>query len=452
MIHMTSEVRSKSRKDKIIKTLSVGTYAKVVGVVVSFAIVPLAVGYLGVEGYGLWIAVSSLVAMLSFVDGGAGNALVNMVSHATGKDSKQSIKGIVSSGFFVLLIIAVFGALLFSLLHTYVPWAWVFGLSESANTHDLEMLVLIVGFAFFLGMPISVVGNVQRGFQEGNIEVFWNAKGRLLTLLFVYISIQADLGLLGVACAFVAGPIVASMANNFYYFGLKKREVAPSLNHLNSTDVKAVLGTGGLFFVLQITSAIQMQGDNIIIANMLGPSSVSQYAICMQLFMAVPMFMALLWTPLWPAYREALASGDADWVRRVFIKSLKLALLVGIPTAGVLVVFGDYIIRLWVGDEVVPSMLLLVGCGIWMLILLVGNVLAVFLNAMQVVKAQIYIAIAAGIVNVIVSIFLIQIYGVAGAIYGSIIAYILCAIVPFTFLIPKLLKHLCENRLLVDLK
>jgi len=380
--------------------------------------------------------------MLSFVDGGAGNALVNMVSHATGKDSKQSIKGIVSSGFFVLLIIAVFGALLFSLLHTYVPWAWVFGLSESVNTHDLEMLVLIVGFAFFLGMPISVVGNVQRGFQEGNLEAFWNAKGRLLTLLFVYIAIQEDLGLLGVACGFVAGPIVASMVNNFYYFGLKKRGGAPSLHHLNSTDVKAVLGTGGLFFVLQITSAIQMQGDNIIIANMLGPSAVSQYAICMQLFMAVPMFMALLWTPLWPAYREALASGDADWVRRVFIKSLKLALLVGIPTAGVLVVFGGDIIRLWVGDEVVPSMLLLVGCGIWLILVLIGNTLGMLLNAVQDLKLQISVAICAGVGNVVLTIFLIGKIGVAGAIYGSILSYFCCALIPYAILIPKLLKRI----------
>jgi len=345
------------------KTLSVGAYSKVVGVVVSFAIVPLAVGYLGTDGYGLWVAVSSLVAMLSFVDGGAGNALVNMVSHATGKNSEQSIKSIVSSGFFVLLIIAGVGGALFYGLSSYVPWAWVFGLGNDVEKFDLQTVVLIVGLAFFLGMPCAVVGNVERGFQEGNIEAFWNAKGRLLTLAFVYVAIQMDLGLIGVAIAFVSGPLVAAVANSCYYFFIKRSNVSPSFSHVKADEVKGVLGVGGLFFVLQITSAIQMQGDNIIIANMLGPSAVSQYAICMQLFMAVPMFMALLWTPLWPAYREALASGDAAWVRRVFVKSLKLALVVGVPSAVMLVVFGKEIIQLWVGDEVVPSTLLLVGCG-----------------------------------------------------------------------------------------
>jgi len=442
---MSDTLRAESRKNKIMKTLSVGAYSKVVGVVVSFAIVPLAVGYLGTDGYGLWVAVSSLVAMLSFVDGGAGNALVNMVSHATGKNSEQSIKSIVSSGFFVLLIIAGAGGALFYGLSSYVPWAWVFGLGNDVEKFDLQTVVLIVGLAFFLGMPCAVVGNVERGFQEGNIEAFWNAKGRLLTLAFVYVAIQMDLGLIGVAIAFVSGPLVAAVANSCYYFFIKRSNVSPSFSHVKADEVKGVLGIGGLFFVLQITSAIQMQGDNIIIANMLGPSAVSQYAICMQLFMAVPMFMALLWTPLWPAYREALASGDAAWVRRVFVKSLKLALVVGVPSAVMLVVFGKEIIQLWVGDEVVPSTLLLVGCGIWLLLTIVGGAIAMLLNALQLMSLQIWIAASAGIMNILATIFLIGQMGVEGAVFGSIISYIICAVIPCGILIPRLLRNMSSG-------
>jgi len=442
---MSDALRSKSRKNKIMKTLSVGAYSKVVGVVVSFAIVPLAVGYLGTDGYGLWVAVSSLVAMLSFVDGGAGNALVNMVSHATGKNSEQSIKNIVSSGFFVLLMIAGVGGILFYGLSSYVPWAWVFGLGNDVEKFDLQTVVLIVGLAFFLGMPCAVVGNVERGFQEGNIEAFWNAKGRLLTLAFVFTAIQMDLGLIGVAIAFVSGPLVAAIANSCYYFLIKRSNVSPSFSHVKADEVKGILGVGGLFFVLQITSAIQMQGDNIIIANMLGPSAVSQYAICMQLFMAIPMFMALLWTPLWPAYREALASGDAAWVRRVFVKSLKLALVVGVPSAVMLVVFGKEIIQLWVGDEVIPSTLLLLGCGIWLLLTILGGAIAMLLNALQLMSLQIWIAASAGIINILATIFLIGQMGVEGAVFGSIISYIICAVIPCGILIPRLLRNMTSG-------
>ena len=443
---MTASLRANSRKNKIIKTLSAGAYSKIVGVVVSFAIVPLAVGYLGADGYGLWVAVSSLVAMLSFVDGGAGNALVNMVSHATGKNSEQSIKNIVSSGFFVLLVIAGMGGSLFYGLSPYLPWEWIFGLEDNIEQADLQAVVLVVGLALFLGMPCAVVGNVEKGFQEGNIAAFWEAKGRLLTLVFVFTAIQMDLGLIGFAIAFVSGPIVAAIANSCYYFLIKRSAVAPSFLHVKADEVKGVMGVGGLFFVLQITSAIQSQGDNIIIANMLGPSAVSQYAICMQLFMAIPMFMALLWTPLWPAYREALASGDTAWVRRVLVKSLKLALLVGLPSAVILIAFAQQIIRFWVGEDLVPTVLLLFGCGIWMVFVLVGNVLAMFLNAIQWIRVQIAIAVCTGICNILITIFLIDKIGVEGAIYGTVLSFLICTLLPYSILIPKHIKEILNEK------
>lgn len=438
---MTSHLRSAERKNKIIKTFSVGFYAKMVGVLVTFAMVPLAVDYLGSEQYGLWVAVSSMIAMLSFADGGVGNALVNMVSHATGAQSNKKLQPIISTGYFVVSIIALFGVVVFLSVYSVISWEWLFGLTEADNSSQLSLLVLIVGAAFFVGMPFSIVGNIQRGFQEGNIQAFWNAKGRLLSLAFVYVAIQMDLGILGFAIAFVMGPIVAASANSINYFFIKKKDLIPRLSLVSSAEAKAVIGTGGLFFILQITSAIQMQADNIIIANMLGPTFVTQYAICMQLFLAVPMLMGLLWAPLWPAYREALASGDAQWIRRIFIKSMKLALIVGVPASFILIIFGQDIIRLWVGNNVIPSMLLLIGCGIWMLMVIIGNALAVLLNGLQVIKMQIIIASAAAFLNVVLSVWLISLIGVEGAVYGTVFSYLLCALIPYYFLLPKLFRN-----------
>jgi O-antigen/teichoic acid export membrane protein len=437
---VTSYLRSVERKNKIIKTFSVSFYAKTVGMLVPFVMVPMAVDYLGKEQYGLWVAVSSLIAMLSFADGGVGNALVNMISRATGARSNIPLQPIISSGYFIISIIALIGVIVFLSVYSVIPWGWLFGLSDSDNSTQLSLLVLIVGAAFFLGMPFSVVGNIQRGFQEGNVQAFWNAKGSLLSLIFVYIAIQMDLGILGFAIAFVLGPISAAAANSIYYFFIKKKDLLPRLSLVSSTEAKAILGTGGLFFILQITAAIQMQADKVIIANRLGPSFVTQYAICMQLFLAVPMLMTLLWAPLWPAYREALASGDAQWIKRIFIKSMKLALIVGIPASFILIIFGQDIIRLWVGKNVIPSMFLLIGCGIWMLMRIVGNALAMLLNGLQVIKTQIVIASAAAALNIVLSVWLVSRVGVEGAVYGTILSFFVCSIVPYTLLIPKLFR------------
>lgn len=442
---MSYQSRADKRREKIIKTVKMGAYAKGISVLVSLVMVPLALNYLGAEQYGLWVAVSSFVAMLSFMDGGMGNAIVNMVSHSTGVHSSKSVKEVISSGFFSLLVIALLGGILFLLLYSLIPWGWIFGLEGNSNTSNLLIIVLVVGLAFFANILFSAVGKIQRGFQEGNIEAFWNAKGQMLSLGFVVLVIWLDGGLTWFAFAFVMGPISAYFANNLYYFFIRNRELIPRISSVRSTSVKEMLGVGGLFFVLQISSAIQSQTDNVIIANMLGPSAVTPYAICMQLFLVVPMVMALLWAPIWPAYREALASRDSSWIKKIFLKTIGLALLVGFPASVVLVWFGREIIQLWVGGEIIPSLWLLTGFGVWQFFLLVGNALAMLLNAAQWLRVQIFVAVSAGVSNILVTIFLVNKVGVAGAIWGSVISYFFCALIPYSFLVPKLILRISRE-------
>lgn len=444
---MSHQSRADKRRNNIIKTVKMGGYAKGVSVVVSLTMVPLAVNYLGIEQYGLWVAVSSFVAMLSFIDGGVGNAIVNMVSHATGAHSDKSFaKEAISSGLFSLLIIAVLGSMLFLLLYPVIPWVWVFGLKENSSSSNLLNVVLVVVLALFANIFFSAIGKIQRGFQEGHIEAFWNAKGQILSLGLVGLAIWLEGGLPWFAFAYVMGPISAYLANNLYYFLIRNRELIPRISCVRSTSVKEMLGVGGLFFVLQITSTIQSQADNVIIANMLGPSAVPPYAICMQLFLVVPMVMGLLWAPIWPAYREALASGDGEWIRRVFLKTIRVALLVGLPASLILVVFGQDIVLLWVGDKVIPSLWLLVGFGIWQIFLLIGNVLAMLFNAVQWMRVQIVVAISAGASNIVLTIYLINKFGMEGAIWGTVVSYLLCALIPFSILVPRLLLHLRVNK------
>jgi O-antigen/teichoic acid export membrane protein len=126
-----------------------------------------------------------------------------------------------------------------------------------------------------------------------------------------------------------------------------------------------------------------------------------------------------------------------QWVKRIFLKTIRWSLLLSIPTAFVLVLIGGKIIELWVGQDTVPSTGLLIGCAIWMVFVSVGSGTAMFLNGLEVVKPQIAIAASASVVNIAMTIWLIPMVGVEGAVFGSVIAYFLCAIIPYYFLLKK---------------
>lgn len=433
-----------SRRNKIIETAWSGLIARAITIGASLIMVPLAVHYLGKEQYGLWIAVSSLIAMLAFLDGGAGNAVINMIAHASGVKENSIVK-IVSTAFFSLLVLALFGCLLFLIVFPYIFWGKLLGLSNLKLLADLNVVVVIVGLSFFINILATLVGKIQRGLQLGILDNLSTGIGSILSLLFTYIAIYYDTGLIGFVSAILAGPMFAYIASNIHYLFFHRRDLRPKLSHVDSGVARQLFSIGGMFFVLQIASAIQMQSDNLIIANMLGSAAVADYAICMKLFLIVPMLFSLLLTPLWPAYTEAFASGDTQWAKRIFLKSMRWALLISIPSACLLVIFGGKIIEIWVGYESVPSTSLLIGCAIWLILMTVGNALGVFLNGLQLVKTQIIVATTATIMNVFFSIILIQKIGVVGAIFGSVISYTFFTIIPYFFILRKILHKLANQ-------
>jgi O-antigen/teichoic acid export membrane protein len=89
--------------------------------------IPLTLKYLGNERFGLWMTISSVLAMATFADFGIGNGVLNTVASASGRDDIGAIRSAVSSGFAVLTCIAALLMSLFFIVYRLVDWANVFG-------------------------------------------------------------------------------------------------------------------------------------------------------------------------------------------------------------------------------------------------------------------------------------------------------------------------------------
>src|SRR4029077_5687653 len=71
--------------------------------------IPLTVHYLGPQRFGLWVAMTSVITLLTFADCGLGYGLMNHIAYANGAGEKDSIRKAISSTFFVLCGIALLG-------------------------------------------------------------------------------------------------------------------------------------------------------------------------------------------------------------------------------------------------------------------------------------------------------------------------------------------------------
>jgi O-antigen/teichoic acid export membrane protein len=446
----TAEGRSKERYRRAVLTSLASGFSRAISIVTGLVSVPLTLHYLGTERYGLWMTLSAVIAALGFADLGISNGLTNGIAKAYGRDDRLLAKKYVSSAFFFLVAIALILGSVFAVAYPWIHWNSIFRVRSEQAISEIGPALVAFAICFILNIPSGIASRVQSGYQEGFIANLWVSLGNILCLLalLVVIHIHGSLALLVLAMA--GPPILALLLNGAVEFGIQRPWLLPSWRYLDSGVSRSLLRLGSLFFILQLGGAIAFSSDNIVLARILGPEAVSQYAVPSKLFALLTVATSFLVAPLWPAYGEALERRDHRWIRTTLYSSVKLVTGVSVAFSVPLVLFGGAIIRLWVGPEIHPSLLLLVSLAIWGALSAVSSAVSMFLNGLSIIRFQVIISFLGALTNIILSVFLTQRIGMLGVVYGSILSQIFVGLVPYYFYVSHYFRNALSDPALTD--
>ncbi|MGA3029965.1 MAG: hypothetical protein ABSE58_04395 [Candidatus Limnocylindrales bacterium] len=446
----TPEGRSAERYRRIAWSTALSMVARVVGMATGLISVPLIGAYLGSDligrdRYGIWLQMSSFVAILGPLDLGIGLGLLTVVSDAYGRDDREAARRAISTAAAMLSLIAALIVVVFGVAYFIVPWARVFNVTTQPAISEAGPAAAVLFASFALGLPLGIIGQVQLAHQSGYISSAWAIAGNLgsFAVLLAMIALHESLPLLILALTFVG--LVTAALNGWFLFRRQRPWLMPRLRDVHLHVARPLLKTGSLFLLLQITGLVAYSLDNVVIAQIMGSSAVQEYAIPTKLFVLAPTLLSFVLVPLWPAYRESLARGDGAWVRRTLRRSIILAALVNIPSTLVLVIAGPLLLHLWVGSLVHPTTLLLVGLGTWTIMNTLNGPFAMLLNGANVVAFQAVCSTLMAIANVAISIYLVQRIGVSGAVYGSVISQLVFILIPETWYVRRFLKRLANG-------
>ena len=438
----TEAGRSAERHRRVGLSAMASALAKVISVSTALISVPLTLHYLGPERYGLWMTISSLVAILAFADLGIGNGMLNAIAAANGRDDRAGIQVYVSSGFFVLSVVAALMLLTFAAVYPIVDWAAIFNVKTDLARSEVGPAAAVFVACFALAIPVAIVQRVQMGMQRGFLASLWQCLSSVLGLAGVLVAIWLEAGLPWLVLAYFGAPLVASALNSWLFFGRMQPELAPSRVAVSRTAARTLLRTGGLFLVLQVVAAVAYASDSLVIAQLLGAAAVSDFAVPERMFSLITLLLAMVLAPLWPAYGEAIVRGDSHWVRKTLTRSVGTAVAVAAVLSACLVLAAPGLLFAWVGNAVAPSLLLLVALGVWKTVEAGGSALAVFLNGAQIVRAQIVMAVLTAGSALLLKMTLVPRIGVSGVVWATIASYLVFTGIPSILLLPRILRSL----------
>ncbi len=211
---------------------------------------------------------------------------------------------------------------------------------------EVTDLVRLAFLPYLLSLPLGVVVRVRYGLQEGHVSHVWQVAGYALQLLLLGIAAVVGAGLAWFVVLLSVGALLGYLFDAVALV-VKRPWVIPTPRRFAWEDGRRLLGTGSLFLVLGLAAAVGYQTDALVIAHWLGPEGAATYGATFQIIVIGPLVLSLFLNALWPAYREALASGDVAWVRRTFGQSLRATLPLASIAAVLLVTVGPWLVARW---------------------------------------------------------------------------------------------------------
>lgn len=403
---------------------------QVLSTAVGIVLAPVLLANLGIDGFGVYLAITSIGAVLVFADAGLGNGLVNAVSAARARGDEEAERTQISAAFFMLSAIALSGLVVVEVLVFTTDCVALLGDVPPPLQGPARSALGVYAAVFFLGLPLSLAGKVHLGRQEQSTANVFLMFG-VLAAMAVVVSLRTWDASLPLTIALVGGVGPAAAASNTAWLFLHRhRQLRPSVRHFRRQDATRLARSGFLFLIIGMAGAIGYSTDNLIISHVLGPEAVPGYALPYRLFALAPIMLSFVLTPLWPALREALQKGENEWVAVTFLRLVKASLACNLVLCSALVWFGNDILDVWVGPAIQAPTTLLLLLAAWTLLTSLGGPVAVLLNAAGVLRFQVVIAVAMAVLNLLLSLLFTRSLGIVGPALGSLLAQLLCITLP----------------------
>lgn len=434
---------SRDQRTNTVKKNMLGSiFVKGCSILISLIVVPLTIGYVNRELYGIWLTLASIIHWVHYMDVGFTLGLKNKLAEALANKEYDRGKSLVSTTYFLMVIIFVPVCILLLYLVPHIDWARLLNVNPMYSSDIIETISVLV-ILISVQMIINVFSTVVAAYQKVALSSSFAVIGQAISLIVIIALKQfCDPQLVYLAFAFTLMPILVTILFSYAYYRYKFAEVSPSLKWIRLEYVKDLWSLGVKFFIIQIQMIVLYQTTNILISNIEGPDAVTVYNIAYKLLNVVIMICTLIMAPLWPAFTDAYTKHDFSWMNKIYNKMSRFYIIV-IFAVICIVLLSPYVIQVWIGNEIKVPFILTVSIGLYTLVHSWSQLQVLLINGIGTVKLQTYVTIIGLVLHIPLSLFLGRQLG-WGTI-GVVISMSVIAMIYSTFFTIQIRKILSQK-------
>ena len=349
---------------------AVGTIVSACAVLLSY---PIYLHFLGYEKLGVWLAMTTVLAIAQLANLGLGSAVTKLVAEEFGRHDPLGVRRYVAMATQTLCASGVLVFLAVLLLRNQLVALFSLHGDDAALARAILPYVGLITIYYFL---VDIAASVLTGLGRMDLSTYARAAGRLFDLGFSVLLLARGKGVFALLISDAASLFAIHLAlvlmarrvvdfNPFALFGWDRGR----FSHL--------LRFGGGVFGNSLLSMLIVPLNKIVLSRYVGVQSLPVYEIAQNGAGMVRSMADAPMRALMPEISRLWGARSADAlvrVRHLYWRSLRTILWLGLPMYAATFLFDKPLLRLWLGHrytDLLPPVLniLLLGTLISMLVI-----------------------------------------------------------------------------------
>lgn len=402
--------------------------------IISLYMIPAYIKYFNDQQIlGLWFTLLSVLSWILSFDLGIGNGLRNNLVKAIANRDDMEAKKYISAAYFFIGGAVLLLVLISTVIFRYINWNIVLNVPiYTISNRTLNITIGIVFCGIMIQFFLKLITSILYSMQKSAINNLLILATSIIILIYVLLSKSSDLPtkLISLAIIYVLALNIPLLLATIIVFSGSLKRCKPNFNYFEKKYANEVMKLGGIFFWVQIMYMILTTTNEFLISWLTTPDMVVEYQIYNKLFTLIGFVFILTLSPIWSAITKAQAERDYLWIKKLY-KLLKLMAFLAILCEFLIILFIQFFINLWLGDNAIQlNYLYAVLFAIFGSLLIWNGVMSTIANGIGKLQIQSISFTIGAIIKIPIAWILVRLLDSwIGVILANIIAIILYSII-----------------------
>lgn len=387
----------------------------------------LIIGHFGTDAYAQYGLLATFPSLLPFADLGIASVIFNVVAASTDVRSDLVVRRTITTAFRILLASGGILGVVAVAITLLGWWPAILGGALLPGAELVPMLCLVV---FGMVLPLTVGQRILVGLGRTTTQVA--AQAVVAPFMFLGVDLLAIMGvpagnhiavvsyvanaMVSVICLIIVAPLIRPT------LGAAVRDIP----RVRSAPGVKVLHLAWPMLLQMLVLPIAMQTDRILLSHLAGSDAVAQYNLASQLFNMVMQAIAAGGIALWPVFARARSDGEL----RSPIGPTWTFLGAGLALSTALALIAPFLARFISDGEITFDPILLASFVAFAAVTAAKYPAGMYMTDEKGLRFQILPILVLVPLNLAISWWLIGVVGAAGPIIGSVVATLLCQVLP----------------------